>query len=269
MKVYFAGSIRGGEPDREWAGSRFALEDENVAVGLLNDGEYIYLSLETRDRRLGMQLLGMGFTVWFDPDGGDDKVLGVEFPLEGRTGMRGMRGMEPGMERSSEPPDPEEFRKHLEESIASMDEFVIHGPRKDEIHPRVIDEGKGVEVRIAPAGGGLVYELKVPLAITTEHPYAIGTRPGDVIGVGLETAEMDMSAMRDKMGGRGMGGGMGGRPGGGMGGGRGGGMGGGPMGGGRPEMPEPLKVWAKVQLAGSAEMNDNDVAVIEIDEHGD
>jgi hypothetical protein len=79
-----------GEPDREWTGSRYALEDQNVAVGLLNDEEYLYISLETRDRRIGMQLIGMGFTVWFDPDGGDDRVLGVQFPL-------GRAGQDPGM----------------------------------------------------------------------------------------------------------------------------------------------------------------------------
>jgi hypothetical protein len=52
----------------------------------------------------------------------------------------------------------------------------------------------------------LVYELKIPLIPTEEHPYAIGTKTGDSIGIGLEAPKMDMSAMRDRMGG-GMGGG--------------------------------------------------------------
>jgi hypothetical protein len=132
---------------------------------------------------------------------------------------------------------------------------VIHGPGKDEVHPRVIDEGKGVEVRIAPAAGGaIVYELKVPLAVTADRPYAIGTRPGAVLGVGLEATRLDTSGMRPRMGMRGMGGAMGG--------GRGGG---GRMGGGRPEMPEPLNLWAKVHLAEMTAIDD-DMAVIAVDE---
>jgi hypothetical protein len=215
-------------------------------------------------------MIGMGFTVWFDPDGGDDRTLGVQFPLGGGSRGFGMRGMGPGRRAEGGPPDPEEFQQRMSEAIASMDEFVIHGPRKGDRHPRVIDEGKGVEVRIGMEGGGLIYELKVPLARTGVHPYAIGTQPGEAIGVGLETSEFDLEAMRGGMGPGGMG-----RGGGGIGGvGPGGGMGGGPpgggrMGGGRPEMPEPLNMWAKVQLAtantSSDSQKDGDVAVTTVE----
>jgi hypothetical protein len=258
-----------GQPDREWAGSRFALEDEGVSVGLLNDGEFLYLSLETRDRGAGMQMLHRGFTVWFDPDGGDDKALGVEFPLAGRqpgAGM-GIPGMEmPGMEmlgpgkmpegetpdRAGKEPDLAEMDKRIGEAIAAMDEFVIYGPGKGDVHPRVMGEGKGVDVRVGVTGGAFVYELKVPLARTSEHPYGIGVEPGRSIGVGFVTPEMDKTAMKGGMRMEGGGGGMGGGPpSGGFGGGPpgGGGRSGGPMGGGMPGMQEPLDAWIKVTLA--------------------
>ncbi len=96
---------------------------------------------------------------------------------------------------------------------------------------------------------GLVYELRIPLATNENRPYAVGALAGATIGLGLETPEIDMSAMRDKMKSRRSG--DGGTGGSGMRGG--GGRGGGGMrdGGGRsrPEMPEPLNVWTKVTLA--------------------
>lgn len=69
----------------------------------------------------------------------------------------------------------------------------------------------------------LVYELKIPLIPTEEYPYAIKTKAGDSMGIGLEAPKTDMSAMRDRMGG-------------------------GMRGGGR-QMPSELKVLAVVQLA--------------------
>ena len=104
-------------------------------------------------------------------------------------------------------------------------------------------------------------ELKVPLARSADHPYAIDTAPGKAIGVGLETGKMPQrSSGHDRGGGLGGGGGGGGGVGGGMpGGGRGrggGGMGGGGGRGGRggdPQQagqpPKPLKSWATVAIA--------------------
>jgi hypothetical protein len=69
--------------------------------------------------------------------------------------------------------------------------------------------------------GTLRYELKVPLAKTTDHPYAIGTAPGKTIGIGLETPKPE----RSSSGGGGRGNGGGGYGGGGYGG-HGGGVGG-------------------------------------------
>ena len=75
--------------------------------------------------------------------------------------------------------------------------------------------------------------------------------PGDVIGVGLETPEIDREAMRQQMGARGGrrgGGGRGGRSGMGRAGGGRGGMG---RAGGGQQRPDPLKLWTTVTLAAT------------------
>jgi len=64
-----------------------AYYDENtrVSIGVINDDTYLYICLITRNRGLMEQLMRSGFNVWFDPEGGSDKVFGIHFPL----GMQG------------------------------------------------------------------------------------------------------------------------------------------------------------------------------------
>jgi len=109
------------------------------------------------------------------------------------------------------------------------------------------DHLQGVDVAFRTEQGLLEYELKVPLARSSDYPYAIAAQPGKTIGIGFETGKL--SDMMGEGRGRGFGGG-------GMGGGRGGGRGGGGRrgpGGGSGEgrgfqPPKPIKVWTTVTV---------------------
>jgi hypothetical protein len=131
-----------------------------------------------------------------------------------------------------------------------LTELEIIGPGKDKPHRIPVKEVKGIEVKINLSGGMVVYELKVPLRSGEQFPYAIGTQPGDAIGLGLEIPKFDPRAVRGGVGGR-RPGGTGMPPGGSMGGMRGGrgrmGMGGGR----RPQMPRGLDVWVSLLLAST------------------
>src|SRR5262249_56442654 len=114
------------------------------------------------------------------------------------------------------------------------------------------DQAKGVDVAVRSEQGTLQYELKVPIAKSADHPYAIEAVVGKPIGFGLEAGKPQQHSFG--MGGPGGGyggGGMGGR-GGGMGG-HGGGMHGGGGGGrGGGEAAQPLKRWGLVAIAPPA-----------------
>jgi hypothetical protein len=153
------------------------------------------------------------------------------------------------MGRRGDEQDPERFRKARRRS---MTELEILGPGKDESLKMPKEDAKGIDIIVKGLSGMLVYELKVPLNHSEEHPYAIGAKAGSSIGFRLEIPKMS----RQRMGGRGGMGGKGGMGGGkgGMGGGR-GGMGGGMRGGGlRSQMTKPLKIQAVVQLASYDEI---------------
>ncbi|MCZ6776781.1 MAG: hypothetical protein O7D34_10035 [Ignavibacteria bacterium] len=172
----------------DWEGSTVHLEDEKVTVGLSNDEDFLYLFLSSNDKNIQRQLLTRGLTVWFDPDGGNDRVFGIRFPL----GVQGT-GM-PMMSRERMAPDREEFNEMYKKTLTELE---ILGPGKhDRLRTSVLAE-HGISVKLGEARENLVYELKVPLSRTVDHPHAIGSAAGKTIGVGFETNQPNRQIMRD------------------------------------------------------------------------
>jgi hypothetical protein len=217
----------------DWLGTMLFFEEDNVSVGLLNDENFFYICMIVEDEFMRTQVMRQGFTLWFDPDGGKEKTFGIKYPLGMQASGTGMRRDEQSMERSRQAPR------------RPMIELEILGPGKDELKKMPIAEAKGIDINIEFSSGMIVYELKVPLIQSEQHPYAIGAEAGSSVGIGLETSKMERSDMRRQISeGRGEGGitsgmrgGAGGR-----------GM---PGGGRRPQMRQPLKIWAVVQLASN------------------
>lgn len=222
----------------EWKDVMTYIEGEGLSLGVLNDGERLYLSLLSRDPRFIRQALAMGLMLRLDPKGGDP--LTIQFPM-GALGEG--RPPRPG----ESPPDMEELQKISQERL---DTFLLLGPGREERQELPAKNDLGIELRARIFEGEFVYELAVPLERTESRPYAVGAEPGARITLVLETPEPEREQMRERMGGPP--GGMGRGKRGGMmpGGGRGGpGVSGGPMSGRRPQMPEPVRVKAKVQLS--------------------
>lgn len=221
----------------DWVGALTYIEDKNFSIGLLNDADYIYFCLVAENQNIRSQILRQGFSVWFDPEGGQEKTFGIKYPL----GLE-MKGL-PGDERDDEL-DQEGRRGMLRRDMAELE---ILGPGKEAKERMLIREARGIQIRLAASSGLVVYELKVPLSQDENHPFAIKTTAGQSVGIGLESPKMEIGGRRSGFGtpggerGPGVGGGPGMR-------GRSGGRG--MMGaGGRFQMPKALKLWATVRLA--------------------
>ncbi len=212
----------------EWQGAMMYFEQENISVGLFNDENFFYICMIAEDQFLRTQVMRQGFTLWFDPDGGKEKTFGIKYPLGMQASERGMRIEEQRMERSRQAPR------------RPMIELEILGPGKDELKKIPIVEAKGIDINVEFSSGMLVYELKVPLIQSEQHPYAIGAEADSSVGIGLEMSKMDRQMSRGRGGGVPTGGMRGGA--------RGRGMSGGSR---RPQMRQPLKIWAVVQLASN------------------
>ncbi len=218
----------------DWLGAKYYFEESAVSVGLINDDQYLYVSMMTENPMIRAQIMRQGLTVWLDPKGGKNKSFGIKFPL-------GRQGGEPEEERMEtramlDEMAREEMMQRLQEL---MTELEVLGPDEEMLGRMDIDDAEGIEVKMRNAGGTFVYELKIPLSTSEEYPFAVGVEPGDVIGVGFLSPKMQMQRPKGMRGG--------GMPGMGGQGGRGGGMGG--MG---RQMPQELKIWAKVQLASGS-----------------
>jgi hypothetical protein len=238
----------------DWAGPLASLDEKHpINAAVANDGHSLYLVLSTSDAVVRREILRQGLTVWFDPGGGDKKHFGIKFPvgfspdMAGRSGREGRRGRggfgRPRGGGEGDDPGATEGAPDQPDQMEPPNRLEVYGPAKDDAHDFVVDAAPGIAVKVGQVEGYLVYELKVPLAKTSETPYAVEANAGSVIGLGLETAKFERPQRKGGFGGAG--GGMGGR-GGGMGG-RGGGMGGRRSGG--FEVPKPLKAWATIQLA--------------------
>lgn len=219
----------------DWLGAMMYMEDKNISVGLFNDENFLYICMIAEDQFVRNQVMRQGVMLWFDPSGGKKETFGIKFPI-------GMQAGDVPMGRRGDEQDPERFRQAQRRSMTELEIFV---PGKDESIRMPKEDAKGIDIDVKGLSGMLVYELKVPLTHSEEHPYAIGAKAGSLIGVRLETPKMSRPRMSGRSGIGGTGG-MGGR--GGMSGGR-GGMRGGGM---RPQMPKPLKVKAVVQLASNS-----------------
>ncbi|NQT79128.1 MAG: hypothetical protein HQ555_01885 [Candidatus Aminicenantes bacterium] len=224
----------------DWLGNMMYFEEENVSLGLLNDENFIYICLIAEDQMIRNQVMSQGITLWFDPEGGKKKTFGIKFPIGMQPGERQDRRKHPGGVPNKEKRDEGDLEELRQARMKQMDELEILGPGKEKSVRMPVEKAKGIYINVKLSSGMLVYEIKVPLKRSEEYLYAVGTKAGNLVGIGLETSKIKRPSM-----GRGMSGGMGGRGGaggrGGMGGIRGGGM--------RPQMPKPLKIWAVVQLA--------------------
>jgi len=223
----------------DWAGNLFIVEDEGITLGFLNDKNNLYICLRAEEMSIRGQIMRSGLTVWFDPQGGKKKTLGIKFPIGMRLDERPMPRGDFGEEE--EEPD---FKKPAEEN---MNELEIIRSENEVPEKMEVAEAKGIEIKVLPSRVGLVYELKISLIRSDENPISVGTEPGKTIGIGFETGKFEFSGMPRGRGGMPGGGGM--PP---MGGGMGrGGMGGmGRMGGRRGfEMPKDIKIWATVRLS--------------------
>jgi hypothetical protein len=222
----------------DWLDTLYYFESNMVSLGFFNDESHLYVCMLAEHPMLQMQVVGQGFTLWFDPAGGKKKTFGIRFPI----GMRGMRAQMDPMRTQEGELDREKMRQAFEESLADLEIFGPGGVKRQ----LPVEEAKGLEIKVRNETGLFVYELKVPLRANEEHPFAIGANAGTAIGVGLEVPEIDKDEMRNAMQGR-MGGQGGMPPGGSMGGGGRGGIG--RRGYQKPKIPNGLDVWALLKLA--------------------
>lgn len=234
--------------DGEWEGLKVYIEKANVGIGVVNDESSLIICATTVDRAVQMQVVRQGLEVWFDPDGGQDRELGIR--LSSNQLGEGMREMMRGILRDGGRVNPQQLEEMFDDLLLNS-QIEVLSPTDGDIGTAFLHPNS-VEANMSYDRGRLMFELKVPLSRSPTDsgiPVAKGH-----IGLGVATPQFDIEQFRERRPGGGRsGGGLGGRGGasgfrGGRGGGFGGGRGGGGFGGG---LPEPVELWVKVALASA------------------
>jgi hypothetical protein len=173
--------------DGDWEGLTMAVKGQHFSLGVVNDGDAIYVCLPTKDRVTKAQIARSGLVVWFERVSGKKGAFGVHFPVGLRPEVmdygRG-RGARPDAAR-----EPSDDRKPPEVTqVGGQDEIEILGPKKDDVLPVPLDRS-GIAAQIGVHEDLMVFELKVPLKKGAGQPYGIAAEPGEELRVEVRTPE--------------------------------------------------------------------------------
>ena len=172
----------------DWQDTMIYIKRESLFLGVANDGEYVYVAVQSRNTDTNRSIVINGLIVWFDPEGGSKDKLGIQFPMGlANTGRMGVSG------------PPRGSREFEEKFRASLGTFIALGPGRGDSEELLVENRFGIELSGNYAAGDFIYELKVPLRRTEGHPHAIGAAPGAVVRLTLETPEIDVEALRNSM----------------------------------------------------------------------
>lgn len=226
----------------DWTGALSYVAKDQLFVGFVNDRDNLFIGMTREEGGEPASAPVGGWTVWFDPAGGTKKAFGVRVvPLGGPPGEK-----------------PEEVVPSDQVAPKERDlEIQWIGPQGNVLRRFAAEDaaGQGLEIREGHMGRSFVLEIKIPLERSAQHPIAVGTEPGGLVGVGFFSNRAEGNGGRGPRGGAGRPAGGGGPP---------GGLGGGAVGGPggwrgamppnlNPDIAKEVKVWTRVRLVRSGQ----------------
>jgi hypothetical protein len=184
--VWRGRDIRVDGVDDEWHGLTTPVNGQRFAIGFVNDGEWLYFCLVTKDRVTFNQIARQGLIVWLDPMAGRSRTFGLHFPVE-PAGL-GWDARRPVPD--TQDPSTAEGRQPRSIQVEGQDEIEVLGPGKKDVRRVPLVRSGGLVARVGVHGDLLVYELKVPLRRQAEEAgYALNAEPGATLHVTLQTPE--------------------------------------------------------------------------------
>lgn len=159
-------------------------KDQRVSLGAINDDEYLYLVVTTRNRDHIRSMVRTGLTTHFEAGERGQNRFGIRYPLGLATG-------EDGESQTNVKGDPDVLRARWKRQLSELEILRPGGSTQ-----RLPVEGLGgIRTAATLSSGLLICEFQIPLQQSSEHQYAIGTAPGETIDVTIETPRPDRPEM--------------------------------------------------------------------------
>ena len=172
--------------DVQWQRGLYYDKETDMVYGVRNDEKYIYVFLKTANRTTQNQITKEGLTVWFDREDGKNQTFGIHYPMsrsESRSGI------------SSDTTE-DNLQSFLDQQYPELE---IIGPKKQERQRFPALEAPGIRIKLGRTRETLIYELRVPLNKTSEHPFAVDPTSSNRIGIEFETGEFKAGQAREGM----------------------------------------------------------------------
>lgn len=174
-------AIDGNQSD--WEGKLHYLSDQQAAIGIANDNDYLYLCLATNDTAKMFQFFSAGFTVWLESKNSNEKI-GIQYPMRTGEMRRMVQSGNPRIE--GERPD---AKVRLNEFKAQQTEIGIVNEDNFPLTVYSLTNELGLNVDLNFEIGLLVYEMKVPLKIDLYGGHNLKSGPGDNLTIGFESGD--------------------------------------------------------------------------------
>ena len=167
-------------------GTFIPLAEREASYAIQNDDTRLRIAFMTTDPDLQERIRTEGMMIWFDPEGGEARRLGIRYPVAWGSlpgsldGVPQAEGAPPGSRGAGwgKPGD------ELEIYTDGYNEHERMGRR---------DAG-GISVHIAMMSDTLLYDISVPFRGRGPGPYVLDAAPGGLIGVCFETRDTRLAA---------------------------------------------------------------------------
>ena len=186
QSTYRSAAIEIDGSERDWYEYLRPLERENMSMAVVNDDEFLFVSLLTSDPSLIGQIVTRGLVLWIDPAGGTEQAIGIQFPLGQANQPRG----------ASPPRTREGMETQFAASLLEMEFLRDAGEERVRIPTNAM---VGVATSATLQSGTLFYEARIPLRQGGPYNFAAETSPGATVGLGLESAELSADVRRQRM----------------------------------------------------------------------
>ncbi len=183
----------------DWSGGLKYIEDQNSAVGVKNNDDYLFISFTSSDRIKIEQIFSMGFTVWLKPE--DSKTLGILFPLKSDEKTRFNPGNRFRTRQNSTRMIKNYLNKHNEFLIINDDDFPLYGAK--------IDKNTGYKISLSYNKGKFIYELRIPFKLHQDKNIPLIKIPNKKLDIVIETGENEVNLNNNNVAQPGGGGGLG------------------------------------------------------------
>lgn len=163
----------------DWNGRLNYIEEEQAAVGIANDNNFLYVCYTTANRNNILKILRMGFTVWFFPENG--KTIGFQYPLKSSTNSNFLK--------RSRQAKADQMKLLLQRTLKNNNEYRIVNEKSFPLITYGVKENNDIQVAMKYRNSKFVYELKLPLNGTKGNYDAIQSKPGEHLKLVFESGE--------------------------------------------------------------------------------